>query len=140
MVVGANESVGKGIDGVLEQALDNQNNKLQKIIEAVERLEKAGTLAKLIENAQYRQEDLWKLQLPCVSSTNGYKEIRDDVLLTIAFRIENINKEVSIIKAALEHVDSLYNSWKGQEITNPDILKFVKDYEEDHKKNEEEKK
>lgn len=114
---------------------DSYKELLEKLIATMERLEKAGTLAKFFENTK-EKNILYSEDLPFISEDSGYKEIRDNMYLRIAMCVQRAEEEMGKAKFYMNRTKSLYETYKPNEknITHPDILKFIKDYEEDNGK------
>lgn len=104
----------------------------EKLIATMERLEKTGTLEKFY-NSVKEENMLYRVDMPYISEEHDYKDIRDDMYFRTAMSIQNAEKEMGKAKFYMSRTKSLYDTYKPNEkiITNPDILKFIKDYEED---------
>lgn len=106
----------------------------EKLIATMERVEKAGTLAKFFENTKEKNL-LYSEDLPFISEDSGYEEIRNTMYFRAAMCVQRAEEEMGKAKFYIDQTNSLYKTYKPNEknITNPDILKFIKDYEKENK-------
>ena len=105
----------------------------EKLIATMEKVDKAGTLAKFFQNTEEKNV-LYSEDLPFISEEEGYKEIRDNMYFRVVMCVQRAEEEMGKAKFFISRTTSLYKTYKPNEkdITNPVILKFIKDYEEDN--------
>lgn len=104
---------------------------LKEILNTIKRLEKAGTLQKMFINApELSYDEKIKISTPLLDH-DCFNDIRDIGCLMTAQELKNMEKCMSRAKFCFEYHHKLYEDYKSREdeIKNPDILKFIKDYE-----------
>lgn len=112
----------------------------EKLMATLERIEKAGTLADIVRTAPDPSWEDTALTMPTIYGEDSFKRIHNRALINIAFALQRLEKEASMIKYFEGYCKNLYENYKlrEEEIKHPDILKFIKDYESHYKKKEEE--
>lgn len=111
------------------------NDKLLKeILGTAKRMEKSGTLSAFFENTRGLTRDE-KLQHtpPFIAEDYGYKALSDYCLYNALRWANEAETCMAIAKRYTNWVSEMYNDYKSREkeIKQPDILKFIKDYEEE---------
>lgn len=110
------------------------------MMEAIRRLEKSGTLKEFLSTTSKlsEKEAIKTIQPPSISE--GFHKISDKCMLKCAQYLSKVNAELQLMKYYSSYCDDLYRDYKNeeQEIKNPDILKFIKDYEDYYYKGGEE--
>lgn len=111
----------------------------EKLMATLERIEKAGTLADIVKNAP---DPSWKdtaLTMPTIHGEDSFERIHKRVLINMAFALQRLEKEAGMVKYFDRYCRNLYEDYKSREkeIKHPDILKFIKDYENYYKGGEE---
>lgn len=107
---------------------------VKEIIKAVELLRKSGSLDKFIENVEIDYSDKG---LDHPFTTEGYDSIKFQCNIAIGMAAKGLSQEASRLKYYTTYLDNLYKGYKDSEyeITNPEILQFMKDYEKDKEAN-----
>lgn len=108
------------------------NKELEEILGTIKRLEKAGTLQKMFRNApELSYDEKIKIFTPLVSNHDCFNSIRNTCCLTTAQELKDMEKCMSRAKFYFEYHHQMYKDYKSREdeIKNPNILKFIKDYE-----------
>lgn len=103
----------------------------EELMATLERIEKSDTLADIVENAPDPSWEDTASTIPAISEKNGFERIHESCLIKMAFALQRLEKEASMIKYINSYCKNLYESYKPreEEIKHPDILKFIKDYE-----------
>lgn len=104
----------------------------EKLMATLERIEKAGTLADIVKTAPDPEwDDTASANIPFVNGQDAFERIHKRCLTSLAFAIQRMEKEASMVKYFDNYCKNLYESYKPreEEIKHPDILKFIKDYE-----------
>lgn len=111
----------------------------EKLMATLERIEKAGTLADIVKNAPDSSWEDTSLTMPTIYGEDSFERIHNRGLTNIAFALQRLEKEAGMIKYFGEYCKNLYENYKSREkeIKHPDILKFIKDYENYYKGSEE---
>lgn len=111
------------------------NEKIEELIQCLERWQKAGSIREMYKVAKpLSDNEKWKtVSLPTIS--DGFEELNQACLLHIAFLLEEIEKKISLINYYNTYCEGFYKEYKEREgtIKSPDILKFIKDYENYYK-------
>lgn len=106
--------------------------KVEQLIAILERLEKAGTLKEFLKEApELRREELWKSTMsPTV--LEGFKKMHDFCMVEFSLHLSEMEKEMAWANYYAEYCKNIYDSYAANRdnIKNPEILKFMKDYEE----------
>lgn len=108
------------------------DEKVEQLLSTLERLEKAGTLQKFLGGApEVPREELWKsTAIPAVSK--GFKEMHDVCMVALSLHLSEMEKEMAWANYYAEYCKNIYDGYAAnrENIKNPEILKFMKDYEE----------
>lgn len=114
--------------------------KVEQLLAMLERLEKAGTLNEFLKEApELPREELWKsTMIPPVSK--GFKKMHDYCMVALSLRLSEMEKEMAWANYYGDYCKNIYDSYAANRdnIKNPEILKFMKDYEEYYMIKEEE--
>lgn len=115
--------------------------KVEQLLAMLERLEKAGTLHEFLKGAlEVPKEELWKTTaIPAVSE--GFKKMHDTCMVALSLRLSEIEMAMAWANYYAEYCKNIYDGYAAnrENIKNPDILNFMKDYEEYYITKEEEK-
>ena len=107
----------------------------------MERLEKAGTLQEFLKEAPEvpREELLNSTMIPTVSE--GFKKMHDFCMVALSLRLSEIEKEMAWANYYANYCKNIYDGYtvNKENIKNPDILNFMKDYEKYYIMKEKEK-
>ena len=108
------------------------DEKVEQLIATLERLEKAGTLQEFLKSVpELPREELWKSTMfPLVS--DGFKKMHDFCMVELSLHISEMEKEMSWANYYADYCKNIYDGYAAnrENIKNPEILKFMKDYEE----------
>lgn len=114
--------------------------KVEQLIAILERLEKAGTLHEFLKEApEVPIDELWKSTVvPEVSE--GFKKMHDTCMIAISLHLSEMEREMAWANYYAEYCKNIYDSYAAnrENIKNPEILSFMKDYEEYYMIKEEE--
>lgn len=106
--------------------------KTEQLLAILERLEKAGTLQKFLKEAtDLPRDELWKsTMIPPVSK--GFKEMHDFCMVALSLRLSEMERAMAWANYYAEYCKNIYDGYAAnrENIKNPEILKFMKDYEE----------
>lgn len=107
----------------------------EKLMATLERIEKAGTLADIVRMAPDPSWEDTASTMPTISGEDSFERIRNRGLINVAFAIQRLEKEAGMVKYFDGYCRNLYENYKPREkeIKHPDILKFIKDYEDYYK-------
>lgn len=107
----------------------------EKLMATLERIEKAGTLADIVRTAPDPSWEDTAHTMPTIYGEDSFERIHKSSLISMAFALERLEKEAGMVKYFDRYCRNLYNSYKPREkeIKHPDILKFIKDYENYYK-------
>ena len=115
--------------------------KVEQLLAMLERLEKAGTFQEFLKEApEAPREELWKsTMIPPVS--RGFKKMHNICMMALSLRLSEIEKAMSWANYYAEYCKNIYDGYAAnrENIKNPEILEFMKDYEEYYMIKEEEK-
>lgn len=115
--------------------------KVEQLLAMLERLEKAGTLHEFLKEVpEISREELWKSTvIPTVSE--GFKKMHDTCMVALSLRLSEIEMAMAWANYYANYCKNIYDSYAANRdnIKNPDILNFMKDYEEYYITKEEEK-
>lgn len=107
-------------------------DKVEQLLAMLERLEKAGTLQKFLEGAsEVPREELWKsTTIPAVSK--GFKEMHDSCMVALSLRLSEMERAMAWANYYADYCKNIYDGYAAnrESIKNPEILSFMKDYEE----------
>lgn len=114
--------------------------KVEQLIAILERLEKAGTLQGFLKSApEVSREELWKSTMfPMVSE--GFKKMHDSCMVALSLRLSEMERAMAWVNYYANYCKNIYDGYAANRdnIKNPEILKFMKDYEEYYMKKEKE--
>lgn len=106
--------------------------KTEQLLAILERLEKAGTLQKFLKEAtDLPRDELWKsTMIPPVSK--GFKEMHDVCMVALSLRLSEMEMAMAWANYYANYCKGIYDGYGAnrENIKNPEILKFMKDYEE----------
>lgn len=106
--------------------------KVEQLIAILERLEKAGTLKEFLKEAPEapRDELLNSTMIPTVSE--GFKKMHDFCMVALSLRLSEMEKEMAWLNYYANYCKNIYDGYAAdrENIKNPEILGFMKDYEE----------
>ncbi len=106
--------------------------KVKELLATLERLEKTGTLQEFLKGApEVPREELWKsMMIPAVSE--GFKKMHDFCMVELSLHISEVEKEKAWVNYYAEYCKNIYDGYAAnrENIKNPEILNFMKDYEE----------
>lgn len=107
----------------------------ERLMATLERIEKAGTLADIVRTAPDPSWEDTALTMPTIYGEDSFERIRRRGLTNMAFALQRLEKEASMVKYFDGYCRNLYKDYKSteKEIKHPDILKFIKDYENYYK-------
>ena len=115
--------------------------KVEQLLAILERLEKVGTLQEFLKEAPEvpREELLSSTMIPTVSE--GFKKMHDFCMVALSLRLSEMEKEMAWANYYAGYCKNIYDGYaiNKENIKNPDILNFMKDYEEYYMTKEEEK-
>lgn len=109
----------------------NEDDKLQKLIDTLERIEKAGTLDKLFEGAEepsFTEMFAWGHSY---HYSDDFRETLRDYDLRTGRELQEVYEHLRKAKFFYEWTRKRYQDLKSREdeIKNPTLIKFMKDYE-----------
>lgn len=124
---------------VLNGFILNEDKKLQKLIDTLERIEKAGTLDKLFEGAEdpsFMERLAWGHSY---YDGDDFRETLQDYELRAGRELQEVYEHLRKAKFFHSEARRRYQDLKSREseIKNPSLIKFIKDYEAYHAKKEE---
>ena len=115
--------------------------KVEQLLVILKRLEKAGTLQEFLKETPEvpREELLNSTMIPTVSE--GFKKIHDFCMVALSLRLSEMEKEMAWANYYAEYCKNIYDGYatNRENIKNPDILNFMKDYEKYYIMKEKEK-
>ena len=118
----------------------NDAEKVEQLITTLERLEKTGTLQEFLKGApEVPREELWKaMSIPDLSK--GFKKMHDFCMMTLSLRLSEMERAMAWANYYADYCTNVYNGYIAdrKKIKNPEILDFLKDYEEYYKIKEKE--
>ena len=117
--------------------MDKEIKHYEEILETVKLMRKNGTLLKCFENIpQLSSEEIYQLNQPMIDDEDDYKHLNDFCAITAMEYANSATQDMKKAKFYANYVENLYQNYKSREkdIKHPDILKFIKDYEADNKK------
>lgn len=108
----------------------------EKLMATLERIEKAGTLSDIVRTAPDPSWEDTCFVSPTIYGENSFERIHKRSLTNMAFALQRLEKEAGMVKYLDRYCRDLYENYKSREeqIKHPDILKFIKDYENYYKK------
>lgn len=106
--------------------------KAEQLLSTLKRLEKAGELKKFLKEAPEvpRGELLSSIMIPTVSE--GFKKMHDFCMVALSLRLSEMEKEMAWANYYANYCKNIYDGYLAnrENIKNPEILNFMKDYEE----------
>ena len=115
--------------------------KAEQLLSTLKRLEKAGTLQEFLKEAPEvrREELLSSTMVPTVSE--GFKKMHDFCMVALSLRLSEMGKEMAWANYYANYCKNIYDGYavNKENIKNPDILNFMKDYEKYYIMKEKEK-
>lgn len=118
--------------------MDDSVKYFKKLIEAVERLEKAGTLADMVNDLEECKPE-WRelVNVPSPYAGATYKQITDHCRYQIADAIYQIQRQQGRLKYYTEYAQKFYEDLTKDEealpFLNPNLQQFIEGYEADHR-------
>ena len=117
------------------------DEKVEQLLSTLERLEKAGELKKFLKEVpEISREELWKSTvIPPV--LEGFKKMHDFCMVELSLHLSEMEKEMAWVNYYAEYCKNIYDGYLAnrENIKNPDILNFMKDYEKYYIMKEKEK-
>ena len=108
------------------------DEKVEQLLSILERLERAGTLREFLKEASEvsRDELLNSTMIPTTSE--GFKKMHDFCMVGVALRLSEMERAMAWANYYAEYCKNIYDGYvvNRDNIKNPEILKFMKDYEE----------
>lgn len=105
---------------------------VEQLLSTLERLEKAGILQEFLKEAPEvpRDELLSSTMIPPVSE--GFKKMHDFCMMALSLHLSDMEKAMSWANYYAEYCKNIYDGYAAnrENIKNPEILNFMKDYEE----------
>lgn len=119
------------VERTLNKFILDEDNKLQKLIDTLERIEKAGALDKLFEGVEepdFMERFTWGHG--CHDSDDFRETLRDCGLRT-GRELQEMYEHLRRAKFFYRQTRERYQDLKSREseIKNPVLIKFIKDYE-----------
>lgn len=116
---------------ILNDFILNEDKKLQKLIDTLERIEKAGTLDKLFKGAEEpssMERFTWGNR--CHHS-DDFQETLQDHWVATGQELQEVYEHLRKAKFFHSQTRERYQDLKSREseIKNPKLIKFIKDYE-----------
>ena len=106
--------------------------KVEQLLAILKRLEKAGTLQEFLKETPEvpRDELLNSTMIPTVSE--GFKKMHDFCMVELSLHLSEMEKEMTWVNYYAEYCKNIYDGYatNRENIKNPEILEFMKDYEE----------
>lgn len=108
------------------------DGKVEQLLVILKRLEKAGTLQEFLKEAQEvpREELLNSTMIPTVS--DGFRKMHDFCMVELSLHLSEMERAMAWANYYANYCKNIYDSYAANRdnIKNPEILKFMKDYEE----------
>ena len=115
--------------------------KVEQLLAILKRLEKAGTLQEFLKETPEvpRDELLNSTMIPTVSE--GFKKMHDFCMVELSLHLSEMEKEMAWANYQAEYCKNVYDGYAAnrENIKNPEILNFMKDYEKYYIMKEKEK-
>ena len=106
--------------------------KNEQLLTILERLEKAGELKKFLKEApEISREELWKSTvIPPV--LEGFKKMHDFCMVELSLLLSEMERTMALANYYANYCKNIYDGYAAnrENIKNPEILEFMKDYEE----------
>lgn len=112
--------------------------KVEQLIATLERLEKTGTLQEFLKEVpEVPREELWKPAM-ILTVSEGFKKMHDFCMVELSLHLSEMEKEMAWANYYGDYCKNIYDSYAANRdnIKNPEILNFMKDYEEYYMKKE----
>ena len=107
-------------------------DKVERLLATLERLERAGTLQEFLFFVPEvpREELLNSTMIPTVSE--GFKKMHDFCMVELSLHISEMERSMAWANYYANYCKNIYDGYAAnrQTIKNPEILSFMKDYEE----------
>lgn len=107
-------------------------SKVEQLLATLERLEKAGKLQEFLNGVpEVPIDELWKSTVvPEVSK--GFKKMHDTCMMAISLHLSEMEREMAWANYYANYCKNIYDGYAAdrENIKNPEILNFMKDYEE----------
>ena len=114
--------------------------KVKQLLAILERLEKAGTLQEFLKEATEvpREELSNSTMIPTVSE--GFRKMHDSCMVALSLRLSEMERAMAWVNYYANYCKNIYDGYAAnrENIKNPEILNFMKDYEEYYMVKEEE--
>lgn len=109
-----------------------KEEKVEQLLATLERLEKAGTIKEFLKEAPEvpRDELLNSTMIPTVSE--GFKKMYNFCMVALSLHLSEMERAMAWANYYSEYCKYIYDGYVAnrENIKNPEILKFMKDYEE----------
>lgn len=121
----------------MEESLKEQLDLLKNLNETMAQLEKSGTLDRFLVDITAptitEAREKTTTDMPTPDPLNTYEKISKDTLYYSANEIYQATEHLKMAKFWSGYAKAMYKDYKRREneISQSDILKFIKDYEED---------
>ena len=106
-------------------------DKVEQLLSTLGRLEKAGTLQEFLKEAPEvpRDELLNSTMIPTVSE--GFNKMHDFCMVALSLHLSVMEKEMALVNYYSNYCKNIYDGYatNRENIKNPEILSFMKDYE-----------
>lgn len=109
------------------------NEKIDQLIGLLNRIDKEGSLSEFLKNASLPSiEEMSKygtLIHPSVS--DGFEKIHESCMIQLALWLKRIDEAASMMNYFASYCKNMYDGYEANRtlIANPEILKFIRDYE-----------
>lgn len=114
--------------------------KVEQLIAMLKRLERAGTLQEFLKEVPEvpREELLNSTMIPTVSE--GFKKMHDFCIVGVSVLLSEMERAMAVANYYANYCKNIYDGYAAnrENIKNPEILGFMKDYEEYYMIKEEE--
>lgn len=129
------------VERALNDFISDEDKKIQKLIDTLERIEKAGTLDKLFEGAEepsFMERFTWGHSY---YDSDDFRETLQDYELRAGRELQEVYEHLRKAKFFHREARERYKDLKSREgeIKNPSLIKFIKDYESYHAKKEDDR-
>ena len=123
---------------ILNDFILNEDKKLQKLIDTLERIEKAGTLDKLFKDAEEPSSMERFAWGHSYNDSDDFWETLQDCWLKTGQEFQEVYEHLRKAKFYHSQPRERYQDLKSREskIKNPSLIKFIKDYEAYYAKKE----
>ena len=114
--------------------------KADQLLATLERLEKAGTLQKSLGGVpEVPREELWR-STTIPAGSKGFNEMHDVCMVALSLRLSEMERSMAWANYYANYCKNIYDGYAAnrENIKNPEILKFMEDYEEYYMVKEEE--